>query len=54
MAAKTTRGDFEQVFPALVKDLLGEAKKFNLPDNALQWFEKVGFVFVVGAMWLIS
>ncbi|KIV86042.1 farnesyl pyrophosphate synthase [Exophiala sideris] len=40
MATKTSRADFEQVFPSLVKDVLGEAKKFNLPDNAVQWFEK--------------
>jgi farnesyl diphosphate synthase len=42
MATKTARPDFEQIFPSLVQDLLGEAKKFNVPDNALQWFEKVG------------
>jgi farnesyl diphosphate synthase len=41
MATKTTRADFTDVFPSLVEDLLGECRKFNLPDNALQWFEKV-------------
>lgn len=41
MATKTARADFENVFPSLVEDLLGEAKKFNLPDNALQWFQRV-------------
>ena len=41
MATKTTRADFQDVFPLLVEDLLGECRKFNLPDNALQWFEKV-------------
>ncbi|RVX73602.1 Farnesyl pyrophosphate synthase [Exophiala mesophila] len=40
MATKTVRGDFEKVFPSLVEDLLAEAKKYNLPENALQWFEK--------------
>ncbi|KAJ9616915.1 Farnesyl pyrophosphate synthetase [Cladophialophora chaetospira] len=40
MATKTTRADFTDVFPSLVQDLLGECRKFNLPDNALQWFEK--------------
>ncbi|KIW68787.1 farnesyl pyrophosphate synthase [Phialophora macrospora] len=40
MATKTTRADFTDVFPSLVEDLLGECRKFNLPDNALQWFEK--------------
>lgn len=37
----TNRADFEAVFPSLVEDLLNHAKKYNLPDNALQWFEKV-------------
>jgi hypothetical protein len=41
MATKTARADFEKVFPTLVEDLLGEARKYNLPDNALKWFEKV-------------
>lgn len=41
MANKTARADFEKVFPELVKDLLGEAQKYNLPENALNWFEKV-------------
>jgi farnesyl diphosphate synthase len=41
MASKTTRTDFEKVFPDLVQDLLGEAQKYNLPENALKWFEKV-------------
>ncbi|KIW80375.1 farnesyl pyrophosphate synthase [Fonsecaea pedrosoi CBS 271.37] len=40
MATKTTRAEFEKVFPSLVEDLLGECRKFNLPANALQWFEK--------------
>lgn len=37
----TNRADFEAVFPSLVEDLLNHAKKYNLPENALQWFEKV-------------
>jgi hypothetical protein len=39
--ATTDRTAFEAVFPSLVEDLLNHAKKYNLPDNALQWFEKV-------------
>lgn len=39
--ATTDRKAFEAVFPSLVKDLLNHAKKYNLPENALQWFEKV-------------
>lgn len=38
----TSREQFESVFPSLVEDLLAHAKKYNLPENALQWFEKVG------------
>lgn len=41
MATKTTRTDFTNIFPSLVEDLLAECRKFNLPDNALQWFERV-------------
>ncbi|RMJ21638.1 farnesyl pyrophosphate synthetase [Aspergillus sp. HF37] len=38
--ATTDRTAFEAIFPSLVEDLLNHAKKYNLPDNALQWFEK--------------
>jgi farnesyl diphosphate synthase len=41
MATKTARADFEKVFPSLVEDLLDEARRCNLPDNAMKWFEKV-------------
>lgn len=41
MTAKTNRADFEAIFPSLVEDLLASAKKYNLPANALEWFEKV-------------
>lgn len=37
----TSRESFESVFPSLAQDLLAHAKKYNLPENALQWFEKV-------------
>ncbi|KAJ5908644.1 hypothetical protein N7495_001326 [Penicillium taxi] len=36
----TKREDFEAIFPSLVQDILGHAKRYNLPDNALEWFEK--------------
>ncbi|KAL2010719.1 hypothetical protein VTN00DRAFT_6526 [Thermoascus crustaceus] len=38
--ATTKRADFEAVWPSLVEDLKAAATKYNLPDNALQWFEK--------------
>ena len=41
MASTTKRADFEAVFPGLAKDILAHAKKYNLPANALEWFEKV-------------
>ena len=42
MASTTKRADFEAVFPGLAKDILEHAKRYNLPANALEWFEKVG------------
>jgi hypothetical protein len=41
MASTTKRADFEAVFPGLAKDILEHAKRYNLPANALEWFEKV-------------
>ena len=38
---KTTRADFESVWPSLVTDLQEAAKKYNVPQNALDWFTKV-------------
>lgn len=42
MASTTKRADFEAVWPGLVKDILAHAQRYNLPANALEWFEKVG------------
>lgn len=41
MAPSTSRADFESVFPSLAQDLVEHAKKYNMPANALEWFEKV-------------
>lgn len=41
MAPPTSRADFESVFPSLTQDLVDHAKKYNMPENALAWFEKV-------------
>ena len=35
-----TLKDFESVFPKLVEDLKAECTKYNLPSQALTWFEK--------------
>ncbi|KAI9933094.1 hypothetical protein ASPWEDRAFT_52949 [Aspergillus wentii DTO 134E9] len=44
----TQRADFEAVFPSLAQDLLDHAKKYNLPDNALEWFNNALHVNVPG------
>ncbi|EAW14859.1 bifunctional (2E,6E)-farnesyl diphosphate synthase/dimethylallyltranstransferase [Aspergillus clavatus NRRL 1] len=40
MATTTSRAAFEAVFPSLAEDLLEHARKYNLPENAMKWFEK--------------
>lgn len=42
MATKTTLQEFESVFPKLEADVLEWAKKYNLPQEQLDWFKKVG------------
>lgn len=37
----TTLKDFESVFPKLVEDISAQCKQYNLPANALEWYEKV-------------
>ena len=41
MASTTKRADFEAIWPSLAQDILAHAKRYNLPANALEWFEKV-------------
>lgn len=41
MATTTKRADFEAVFPDLVVELLAHAQKYGLPENAMEWFQKV-------------
>ncbi|KAL5355651.1 isoprenoid synthase domain-containing protein [Aspergillus floccosus] len=48
MATKTDRAAFEAVYPELARDILDHAKKSNLPDNAMEWFEKALNVNVPG------
>ncbi|KAJ5649278.1 uncharacterized protein N7484_003001 [Penicillium longicatenatum] len=48
MAQTTKRADFEAVFPKLAEEIISHAKKYNLPDNALAWFEKSLFANVPG------
>jgi hypothetical protein len=41
MTAKTSRADFEAVFPQLVEDVSQAALKYNIPPEALKWFQRV-------------
>jgi farnesyl diphosphate synthase len=41
MATKTSRPDFESIFPSLVEDLKEAAGRYKLPQNAMDWFVKV-------------
>lgn len=36
-----TREEFEAVFPKLVDDLSAHAQQYNIPDNALAWYQQV-------------
>ncbi|KAL3477695.1 isoprenoid synthase domain-containing protein [Aspergillus californicus] len=36
----SSRAAFEAVFPSLAQDMLDHATKYNLPENALEWFKK--------------
>ncbi|CAG7936107.1 unnamed protein product [Penicillium olsonii] len=40
MASHTKRADFEALFPSLVQEILGHAKRYNLPPNGLEWLER--------------
>lgn len=41
MAAKTTRADFEAVFPSLVQDLTENVQQYGIPTPALEWYQRV-------------
>jgi farnesyl diphosphate synthase len=47
MAQTTKRADFEAIFPSLAQDILAHAKRYNLPANALEWFENVSATFLI-------
>ncbi|KAL4773466.1 isoprenoid synthase domain-containing protein [Aspergillus nidulans var. acristatus] len=40
MPSTTSRAAFEAVFPSLAEAMLDHAKKYNLPQNAQDWFSK--------------
>ncbi|KAL4999394.1 isoprenoid synthase domain-containing protein [Aspergillus recurvatus] len=40
MPSTTSRAAFEAVFPSLAEAMLDHAKKYNLPQNAQEWFSK--------------
>lgn len=37
-----TLKEFETVFPQLVKDVEEHSLKYKLPEQALEWYKKVG------------
>ena len=39
-----TRDQFEAAFPPIIEDLVKHGREYNMPDNALQWFETVRFL----------
>ena len=41
MAKPPTREDFEAFFPTLIEDLSEHVRQYNLPLNALEWFQNV-------------
>jgi farnesyl diphosphate synthase len=41
MAKTTTLQEFESVFPQLVEDLLEHSKKYNLPNEFVEWYKAV-------------
>ncbi|KAI9851993.1 MAG: Farnesyl pyrophosphate synthetase [Thelocarpon superellum] len=36
----TTRKEFEEVFPQLIQDLTSHAREYNVPENAVSWYEQ--------------
>lgn len=41
MAKSAALEKFESVFPKLVEDLLAHSKSYNLPEQALKWYNEV-------------
>ena len=46
MSSQDAKKKFEAVFPSLVEDLKENAKQYNLPENALKWYEDVCNAFL--------
>ncbi|KAG8529901.1 uncharacterized protein KY384_005382 [Bacidia gigantensis] len=40
MAQRASRSDFEAFFPTLVKDVSEHVQQYNLPEDALKWFQE--------------
>ena len=41
----TSLKEFEKIFPTLVNDLKEYCEKYQLPEQALKWFEQVSPTF---------
>lgn len=48
MAQGTTLQEFESVFPKLEEAIIEHAKKFNLPEQQLDWYKRVCVLTVYG------
>lgn len=44
MAKTTTLREFESIFPKLVEDILEFTKKYNLPEDFVDWYKRVRIV----------
>lgn len=44
MAKATTLREFESIFPKLVEDILAHSRQYNLPEDFVNWYRKVGIL----------
>ena len=48
VAGKSSRGAFVKAFPALVQDVLEDATKYDVPQNAMEWLQRVSKTVLKG------
>ena len=39
MTTRITREEFQATLPTLIEDILASARKYEVPENAMKWFE---------------
>lgn len=42
--APASRKEFEAIFPGLVEDVIDHVKQYNMPKNAIEWFQTVCYL----------